>query len=1662
VVSPLSTGGAGTIFEYRVAAVVLAALLRGDRVPGLEVPVTEVRLQQRIADHYLDDVIAIADHPGEAPLQVDFQVKRSLNPVPSDEEWQSVVEQCLDTLEANRDRVVARHHLFGLAARGHAGHLEELKELTRWASRHPGLSSFLTVIEAEKGGPRAAVVTRWGYLRDIVRDQLQARPGGAPSQADIEEAAYRIAAALCVWVVEPEDGEDDHRNALDRLGDLLPQDQPDAADKAFLALANIAEARAPRAGGITAAGLRAEMARKQVPLTADPRQRTALAALDAWTTAFLAGTRDRMDGKLHLPRTTLLDQVVEAAAEHRHVLVTGRAGSGKSALARLAAQQLRDNGATVLALSLAERQWSTLSDVEHELKARIDMALAGARTTGSRVVLIDGAEQALTDDGALLASLLQAVPHGEDALTWHVLLTTRDEAATEVTRALTRQSPNTVPFPVTVGDLTDPEVAEILDAFSQLRPLGRHARPQRLLRRPYLVDLLVRGSAQLGLPENMLAEEDVAHLVYEGLIRRGGVTKPGLGAPDARSDIYLTMADSLLRGSPFSRLTGTDSQARSGLVSDNVLDRKTTNYRFSHDVLADYAVATALADADGPTAVADAPEPRRILRSVRLWMQTLLADATAEHAHPPLDTVWTSLHAVAETLAARDGERWRDLPYEALLNCGPVEDALRNLVRPLTANDGTGLARLMEVTLRHARLGHTPGAPTPTLDTALSAPLVGLLATLGERLPEALRASAAKVVCAHLRALPEPHTAEEVPHAELLPAALACWTRTCRSRHQPEDRDGIEALAILAEHLDPAAEDFLLDTARASANRIGQALEEQRAVQALARHRPRLLQRLALLYFLGQDPEAPSTSSPAPAPAHPRRGFSRRGQEGVHPHASRRQRAAIGIDDLAHQDRGPFAALLDHDPERGLDLIGRIVDAATTARIITEAEWQQRELTLDLHLAHWPQARTFRGTPTMWGWYRRQGTGAHTAMSALMALHAWAVDRRGSGAPLREVIDEVMGAGSSLALVAVAISVLVQDLDAVGDALDPFLIHPTVWALEQGLSAQPLGTLPPATPPNAPWHHTVMRLVLEGSDERREVLKGLGEQLVRRSDELVDLETRPLANLMGDRTPTGDPAEEARQQAERWAAHLNHARYQFQPVDDTRLQVHIDYPTNLTDSPAQERAARARASLDLTGLMYRAVRVRDEEHTEDPAHLHAELEQARDAHRAAGTHEAASHERDAVAAVAAAAILCADRGTAVPDAVLAWAADELRTTAHDAANIPRTMWDHPGQANLWGADRSAAMALPVLLVDAALRQRATTDEDSLANAITALATSPFSEVRVQLTQALERCWGQDCTTDPLPHETSLVVLDKMIATAGMGPWGPNGRPRVSLTAPLENAIADDDLRIDTELAAPAIPGLATAADTPCTHGQAAAVLLEAITAYDRTRWPAEYARKHYQDAEQWRTNLDQITAQRALEGDLAPLHAYMEAFAAIPEDLSGTLLAMGELATTPERTEACHHAWPQIFDALLPAHRTSQLIEGEPANSLDVQRLDEALLPLPPQGAPWPASETADLLWTWVRAYADRPLLVKRLVYVLIRNGWLGGPGATQAVLIVLGTHTAAIKQQAGTVVGWIRFVLIQHPAAIGPYRDAVQRLLDELAAAGSEAAMALQRELEA
>src|SRR5215472_17608318 len=77
-----ATGGAGVIFEYRVAGIMLSRLLRGAHVPvGTAQPLIRLGLQRRNAGYPLDDIVAHAlprEGSSTAPI-IQIQVKKSLH-----------------------------------------------------------------------------------------------------------------------------------------------------------------------------------------------------------------------------------------------------------------------------------------------------------------------------------------------------------------------------------------------------------------------------------------------------------------------------------------------------------------------------------------------------------------------------------------------------------------------------------------------------------------------------------------------------------------------------------------------------------------------------------------------------------------------------------------------------------------------------------------------------------------------------------------------------------------------------------------------------------------------------------------------------------------------------------------------------------------------------------------------------------------------------------------------------------------------------------------------------------------------------------------------------------------------------------------------------------------------------------------------------------------------------------------------------------------------------------------------------------------------------------------------------------------------------------------------------------------------------------------------
>jgi hypothetical protein len=143
--SPLSTGGAGVIFEYDVAAILMSRLLRGASVPvGFHGPVARVAFQQGNEGYPLDDVVAYghADPPAIAP-SIQVQVKRRVRATAGDAEFVKVMAAAAVACGGQPEQLGARRLLFGLAARRSGGdHLDELTELTDMARAHEEPETF--------------------------------------------------------------------------------------------------------------------------------------------------------------------------------------------------------------------------------------------------------------------------------------------------------------------------------------------------------------------------------------------------------------------------------------------------------------------------------------------------------------------------------------------------------------------------------------------------------------------------------------------------------------------------------------------------------------------------------------------------------------------------------------------------------------------------------------------------------------------------------------------------------------------------------------------------------------------------------------------------------------------------------------------------------------------------------------------------------------------------------------------------------------------------------------------------------------------------------------------------------------------------------------------------------------------------------------------------------------------------------------------------------------------------------------------------------------------------------------------------------------------------------------------------------------------------------
>src|SRR5437868_7988087 len=117
-VSPEATGGAGVIFEYRIAAILLSRMLRRAHVPvGIQLPIQRVALQQRVTGHAFDDIVVGTDTTGQGPA-IEIQVKKRLPVTGGNPEFVKVMSTAIEAYCSHTEDLRDGRLLLGLAAGG--------------------------------------------------------------------------------------------------------------------------------------------------------------------------------------------------------------------------------------------------------------------------------------------------------------------------------------------------------------------------------------------------------------------------------------------------------------------------------------------------------------------------------------------------------------------------------------------------------------------------------------------------------------------------------------------------------------------------------------------------------------------------------------------------------------------------------------------------------------------------------------------------------------------------------------------------------------------------------------------------------------------------------------------------------------------------------------------------------------------------------------------------------------------------------------------------------------------------------------------------------------------------------------------------------------------------------------------------------------------------------------------------------------------------------------------------------------------------------------------------------------------------------------------------------------------------------------------------------
>mgnify|MGYP000343437804 CR=1 FL=1 len=682
--SPASTGGAGTFFEQHVATYWLAQLLVRSIPPILiDTVVAEVHFQTEHLGWQTDDFLIVCGCAGAGTQKLAGQVKRSFTVSAADDDCKQAIQDFWKDFKSSDRFSPADDRLVLVTLRGTDTLLKHFVGLLDCARAARDGAEFEHRL-ATKGFISNKAVQYCGELREIIGD-LNGKP----------VTAAGIWPFLRVLHVLSLDLHTSTRQTEAHIKSLLSHtategDAVGAAGASWNALLAIASTAMSEARSLRRADLPEEL--KQRHASVGTNEQRVLRALKAHYGLILLGIRSTIGPTFHLQRAALVQQVLSELETAQVVLVSGPAGSGKSAIGKDAVSLLAQDHFTFgfRAEEFAQPHFdATLHAGQIPASGTTLGAILAAQSR--KVVLVESIERLLEKTTRDAFSDLMTLTAADGNMC--VVLTCRDYSIDQV-RASFLQPAGIKHAVVAVPPLEDAELTEVEAALPVLAHPLKNPALRGILRTPYFLDkaLEIPWSVEPSVPES---EREFRALFWRQIVRADHRSPAGMAR--RREEVFQEIAVRRARAlSAYALCNDLDPAVIAALRQDSLISSPDENPLLAataHDVLEDWAILQWLEEqhltGDGSfkdlsTTIGAHPAVRR---SYRKWVAELV-----ERDPAAADRLFRA--AISETEISA---QFRDDTFVSLLKAPLSPEFLTRHEAQLLANDRALLRRVVQL-----------------------------------------------------------------------------------------------------------------------------------------------------------------------------------------------------------------------------------------------------------------------------------------------------------------------------------------------------------------------------------------------------------------------------------------------------------------------------------------------------------------------------------------------------------------------------------------------------------------------------------------------------------------------------------------------------------------------------------------------------------------------------------------------------------------------------------------------------------------------------------------------------------------------------------------------------------------------------------------------------